>query len=213
MLSGVLLALSYSLHPLWWAAWIAPAPGIAAVSLASITLRRRLGLAAGLLAGASTFAYHLTVGGWVAALVILGLVALAWTSVFRFAATCAERRSAFVAVLVVPATWAAIDTLMIHLSPHGSAGSIAYSQMAFLPAVQIASLGGVPAVSFVPLLAGSFAGFALARALGAPVHGLRSAGAYYSGGWMLAAVRRSAPFCHTRGRGRARRQARDRRPA
>lgn len=178
LLSGVLLALSYSLHPLWWAAWAAPAPGVAAVLLAPATLRRRLGLAAGLLAGASTFAYHLTVGGWVTALVILGLVALAWASVFRLAATCAERRPALVAVLVVPAAWAAIDTLMIHLSPHGGAGSIAYSQMGFLSAIQIASLGGVPAVSFVPLLAGSFAGLALAWALGAPVRGLRSAGAF-----------------------------------
>lgn len=177
LLSGVLLALSYSLHPLWWAAWVAPAPGIAAVSLASVKLRRRLGLAVGLLAGASTFAYHLTVGGWATALVILGLVALAWASVFRLVAACAARQPASVAVLVVPATWAAIDTLVIHVSPHGAAGSIAYSQMEFLPAVQIASLGGVPAVSFVPLLAGSFAGLALAWVLGAPVRGLRSAGA------------------------------------
>ncbi len=176
-LSGVLLALSYALHPLWWAAWVAPAPGLTAVLLASVALRRRLGLATGLIAGASSFAYHLTVGGWVAALIILGLIAFAWASVFRLAAATAERRSALVAVLVVPVAWAAIDTLMIHFSPHGSAGSIAYSQMAFLPAVQIASLGGMPAVSFVPLLVGSFLGLVIARALGAPVRGLRSAGA------------------------------------
>lgn len=177
LLSGVLLALSYSLYPLWWAAWAAPAPGVAAVLLAPAALRRRLGLAAGLLAGASTFAYHLTIGGWATTLVIFGLVALAWASVFRLAATSAERRSALAAVLVVPAAWAAIDTLMIYFSPHGGAGSIAYSQMAFLPAVQIASVGGVPAVSFVPLLAGSYAGLVLARALGAPLRGLRAAGA------------------------------------
>jgi len=177
VLSGVLLAFSYALHPLWWAAWVAPAPGLAAVLLASVAQRRRLGLTTGLIAGVSTFAYHLTVGGWVAALVILGLIALAWASVFRLAAANAERRSALLAVLVVPVAWAAIDTLMIHFSPHGSAGSISYSQMAFLPAVQIASLGGMPAVSFVPLLAGSFLGLVIARALGAPVRGLRSAGA------------------------------------
>jgi len=177
LLSGVLLALSYSLHPLWWAAWVAPAPGIAAVLLASVTLRRGLGLATGLLAGASTFGYHVTVGGWATAFIVLALVAVAWASVFRLAVTYAERKSALEAVLVVPVAWAAIDTLMIHLSPHGGAGSIAYSQMGFLPAIQIASLGGVPAVSFVALLAGSFAGLALASALGAPVRGLRSAGA------------------------------------
>ena len=59
-------------------------------------------------------------------------------------------------------TWAAIDTLLIHFSPHGSAGSIAYSQMDALPVIQLASLGCVPAVTFVVLLAGSLAGMLLA---------------------------------------------------
>ena len=193
LLSGVLLSLSYSQTPLWWAAWIAPAPVLAAVLLAPARLRRKLGLFAGTIAGATSFGYHLTVGGWPAATVILLLVALAWASVLRLAATSVERRSVLVAVLIIPTTWAAIDTLMIHLSPHGSAGSIAYSQMDVLPAIQVASLGGVPAISFVVLLAGSFAGLALARALGASVPGLRTAGVFTAivvGGALLFGVTR-----------------------
>jgi apolipoprotein N-acyltransferase len=180
LLSGVLLSLSYSLYPVWWVAWIAPAPAIAALLLAPLRLRRKLGLAAGTVAGVTSFTYHLTVGGWPAAIVILVVVAVAWASVLRSTAATIERRSALVAVWIIPVTWAAIDTLMIHLSPHGSAGSFAYSQMDFLPVIQIASLGGVPAISFVTLLAGSYAGLALARALGAPVRGLRAAGALTS---------------------------------
>lgn len=193
LLSGVLLSLSYSLYPLWWTTWIAPAPAVAAVLLAPARLRRKLGLAAGTIAGVTSFAYHLTVGGWPSAIVILLLVAVAWASVFRSTATTAERHSAVVAVLIIPATWAAIDTLMTHLSPHGSAGSIAYSQIGFLPALQIASLGGVPAISFVTLLAGSYVGLVLARTLGAPIRGLRAAGvltAVVVGGSLLFGIAR-----------------------
>ena len=176
LLSGVLLSLSYSQYPLWWAAWIAPAPVLAAVLLAPARLRRALGLVAGAVAGVTSFGYHLTVGGWPVAILIVLLIAFAWASVLRATASSVERWSALVAVLVIPTTWAAIDTLLIHVSPHGSAGSIAYSQMDFLPAIQVASLGGVPAISFVILLVGSFAGLVLARTLGAPVPTLRTAG-------------------------------------
>ena len=139
--SGLLLALSYSLHPLWWAAWLAPTFATAAITLAPASLRYKLGLLAGTVAGVTTITYHVTVGSWSAALVILGLIAFAWASAFRLTAAILARWSAAAAVLVVPMTWAAIDTLMIHLSPHGSAGSLAYSQMDFLPAIQVASLG------------------------------------------------------------------------
>ena len=44
---------------------------------------------------------------------------------------------------------AGIETLIAATSPHGSAGSLAYSQMDFLPAIQVAALGGAPAIVFV----------------------------------------------------------------
>jgi apolipoprotein N-acyltransferase len=162
-LSGGLLAMSYAMHPLWWAAWLAPAPAIVAALRAPAASRRWLTLLAGVIGGSSSFSYHLTVGGWLAALLILALVAAAWSSVIRLTATFAERGQAFPAALAVPVTWAAIDTLLIYISPHGSAGSIAYSQMDALPVIQVASLGGLPAVTFVVLLAGSVLGLLLAR--------------------------------------------------
>lgn len=161
-LSGGLLAMSYAMHPLWWAAWFAPAPAIVATMRSPVASRRWLTLVAGVIGGISSFSYHLTVGGWLAALLILALVAVAWSSAIRLTVTFVERGQFLRAVLAVPATWAAIDTLLIHLSPHGSAGSIAYSQMDALPVVQVASLGGVPAVTFVVLLAGSLLGVLVA---------------------------------------------------
>lgn len=160
-LSGLLLSLSYALHPFWLAAWLAPAPVIIATLRVPTSHRRWVSLIAGALGGISSFAYHLTVGGWFSALLIFVLVALAWSSAIRLAVLFAERRQFSLALLSVPVVWAAIDTLLIHLSPHGSAGSIAYSQMDALPVIQVASLGGMPAVTFVILLGGSLLGLLL----------------------------------------------------
>jgi apolipoprotein N-acyltransferase len=160
-ISGLLLSMSYAMHPFWWAAWLAPAPLIPAALWAPASHRRWVTLLAGALGGISRFAYHLTVGGWFAAILILVLVALAWSSAIRLAAGFSEKRQYVRALLAVPVVWAAIDTLLIHLSPHGSAGSIAYSQLDVLPVIQVASLGGVPAITFVVLLGGSLLGVLL----------------------------------------------------
>ena len=161
-----MLALSYANYPLWWAAWLAPAPAVAAVLLAPTRLRVAVGLIVGLVSGALSFGYHVTTGSVTAAVVIAIAYALAWGSTLRLAASAADRWPAMIAALVLPASWAAIDTLLIHISPHGSVGSLAYSQAGVLPVLQVASLGGVPAVTFVLLLPGSLAGLALAQWLG-----------------------------------------------
>jgi apolipoprotein N-acyltransferase len=166
LVGGALLAFSYANNPFWWAAWLAPAPALAAVLYASARFRLSVGLAVGLVAGCSTFGYHVTTGSATAAILIGLAYALAWGGALRIAAKAAERWPAMVAALVLPASWAAIDTLLIHFSPHGSAGSLAYSQAGVLPVLQIASLGGVPAVTLLLLLPGSLAGLALARWLG-----------------------------------------------
>ncbi len=163
--SGMLLAMSYAMHPFWWAAWLAPAPIIVATLRMPAMHRRGVTLLAGFIGGISSFSYHLTIGGWPVAILILVLVALAWSSAVRLAVGFAERQQLTLALLVVPVTWAAIDTLLIHFSPHGSAGSIAYSQMNALPVIQVASLGGIPAVTFTVLLAGSLLGLFFGRAI------------------------------------------------
>ena len=51
--------------------------------------------------------------------------------------------------LAFPIGWTAYEYLLSVVSPHGSAGSIAYSQSAFLPIVQIASLTGISGITFL----------------------------------------------------------------
>lgn len=159
------------MHPFWWAAWLAPAPFIVATLCSPVSHRRWLTLLGGALAGISSFSYHLTVSGWFVALLIVLVVAVGWSSAIRLAVTFAERGRFAFALLAVPVVWAAIDTLLIHLSPHGSAGSIAYSQMNALPVIQVASIGGLPAITFVVLLGGSFLGFLLGRATATDIPG------------------------------------------
>ncbi|HEX8064882.1 MAG TPA: nitrilase-related carbon-nitrogen hydrolase, partial [Allosphingosinicella sp.] len=182
-----MLALSYANSPLWWAAWLAPAPAVAAVLLAPTRLRFAVASVVGLVSGVLSFGYHVMTGSVAAAIVVAIGYALAWGGTLRLTATAAERWPAMVAALVLPASWAAIDTLLIHMSPHGSVGSLAYSQAGVLPVLQVASLGGVPAVTFVLLLPGSLAGLALARWLGGG--GLRSLSrAAVSAGLVVAGV-------------------------
>jgi apolipoprotein N-acyltransferase len=54
-LSGGLLAMSYAMHPLWWAAWLAPAPVIVATLRAPVASRRWLTLLAGVIGGIGSF--------------------------------------------------------------------------------------------------------------------------------------------------------------
>ncbi|HEX8532618.1 MAG TPA: nitrilase-related carbon-nitrogen hydrolase, partial [Allosphingosinicella sp.] len=202
LLGGALLALGYANHPLWWAAWLAPAPAVAAVLLAPARLRLPVGVVVGLLSGALSFGYHVMTGSVTAAVVIAIAYAVGWGGILRLAASAAERWPALIASLVLPVSWAAIDTLLIHLSPHGSVGSLAYSQAGVLPVLQVASLGGVPAVTFVLLLPGSLAGLALAGWLGgagprglsraAVLTGVVVAGALLFGWWRLDAVPRGS---------------------
>jgi apolipoprotein N-acyltransferase len=84
------------------------------------------------------------------------------------------------AVLSYPLMWCAADTLLAHLHPNGNFDSLAYSQAAFPPALQVTSLLGVAGLLFVLSL------FPAALAL-AMVRGWR-AGRWPLGGSLLLAA-------------------------
>jgi apolipoprotein N-acyltransferase len=178
-LSGGLLALSYSLQPMWPAAWLAAAPVLAAAVAGPRRGSWMLGAVMGLIGGASTLGYYLSVPGPVATVIITALHVLLWGGAVRFAAAMARRLPLAAAVFALPALLAGAETLVLAMSPHGSAGSLAYSQMDALPAVQVAALGGIPAIVFLVLTPGAWLGLAVGRLMGAelPWRGLVAAGA------------------------------------
>ena len=54
--------------------------------------------------------------------------------------------------LAFPIGWTAYEFLLSSVSPHGSAGSIAYTQTDVLPMIQLASITGVQGITFVVTL-------------------------------------------------------------
>jgi apolipoprotein N-acyltransferase len=54
--------------------------------------------------------------------------------------------------LAFPVGWTAYEFLLSSISPHGTAGSIAYTQSDFLPLIQIASLTGLFGITFIVTL-------------------------------------------------------------
>ncbi len=62
------------------------------------------------------------------------------------------RGAVWSAVVALPASWVALEYLRNLTTPHGTGGSLAYSQLHFLPFLQIASITGPWGMSFLILL-------------------------------------------------------------
>lgn len=163
LVSGVLLAQSYGLAPVWPLAWIAPVPLLIAVMGASPAVTLLCGAIAGAVSGAGMFDYLLNLGGPIPAVMLASSRTLTWAGAALAVRAAARGLPAAAAVLVLPSLMAGVETLVAAASPHGTAGALAYSQMNFLPAIQVAALGGAPAITFATTLFASVAAFLLAR--------------------------------------------------
>lgn len=165
--AGILLALAYAQTPLWWAAWLGSGAALASLLLVKPRIRTPIALAIGLVGGVTSFTYYVTVSqsAGIAALLIGGR-ALLWAAMLGLSVKVIERLDARLALFALPIVLAAADTIINHLSDHGAAGSLAYSQMDLLPIVQLASVGGTPMMVFAIGTGSSAIGFILALALG-----------------------------------------------
>ncbi|HVR10798.1 MAG TPA: nitrilase-related carbon-nitrogen hydrolase [Thermoanaerobaculia bacterium] len=84
------------------------------------------------------------------------------------------RRGAYVsALLAFPAAWVSFEYLLNVTSPHATGGNIAYSQLEFLPFLQLASLTGPWGMSFLLLMFSSAIAVGLHLRATAPRHALR----------------------------------------
>lgn len=163
LISGALLAQAHGLHPFWPLAWVAPIPLLIAAIGASRATALLCGAIAGALSVAGMFAYMLDLSGAAPLAVIVVVKALIWGGAALAVAFAERRLPAAAAVFVFPALMAGVETLLAAVSPHGTAGAFAYSQMNFLPAIQVAALGGAPAITFVVMLFASMTAFVVAK--------------------------------------------------
>jgi apolipoprotein N-acyltransferase len=173
--SGGLLAITGSLHPLWPAGWIAATPVLAAAFLSRRWTGFGLAFLAALIGEAPLFGYLLGVAPPPIAAVTVALLALAFAGGVALAASARRRLPAAVAVFAFPAWMAGLYTAIDHLSPHGASANPAFSQMGFTPVLQVAALGGAPAIVFLTSLFASGLAFAAVDAR-APRRALAAAG-------------------------------------
>ena len=150
LLSGALLHFTVNLTPWWPAAWVAPVPLLLASFHASSRGETRWLCAIALLLGlSSNFVYYTILAGRLGAGVIVLLQVAQWSLIVSYTRTIVRRSGHWATVFAYPLVWAGVDTLISTLSPHGTFGSLAYTQMDALPVVQIAALAGAPAIVFV----------------------------------------------------------------
>ncbi len=142
------------LHPLWWLAWVAPFPVLLVAPRLSGWAAGLTALAAWALGSLNMWHYHhVTVEiPLLPALAIL----LSSSAVFAVAVlvfrVLARRGAVVEAALSFPALWVACEYLNSVISPHSTFGNFAYSQMNFLPVLQVASITGIWGISFCVLL-------------------------------------------------------------
>lgn len=161
--SGGLLAVGYGLHPWWIAAWIAPIPLLLVVMGERWRLAAALGALTGATASVSLFGYLIELSSVIDALSVSAIRAVQWAVVAVAVSVAVRRLPVILSVFVLPALIAAMDGLTALVSPHGSAGSLAYGQMDALAVIQIASVGGTSAVVFLPMLGASTIAMLIAR--------------------------------------------------
>jgi apolipoprotein N-acyltransferase len=152
LVSGGLYFFSTGLEGIRPLVWIAPIP----VLLISLRLTRStafiVAFGAYVLGGLNFLPYmsRLAPTGIVLAQLLIPSAAFALVSIaFRDAIVQFRHRLSF---LAFPIGWTAYEFLLSIASPHGTAGSIAYTQSAFLPVIQIASLTGLSGITFIVTL-------------------------------------------------------------
>jgi apolipoprotein N-acyltransferase len=147
--SAAAFYVSTGLGEFWPAAWIAPAPVLLYAARARPRSAMLMGLAAYLLGSLNLFTYLTRVIPPALVLLLLLVPALAFGAAVLAHRAANRRLRPWTATLVFPAAWASWEFLLSLASPHGTFGSLAYSQADVLPVVQMASITGVPGVTFV----------------------------------------------------------------
>src|ERR1700678_3590771 len=151
--SATMFYLGNGLEPWWPLMWFFPLP------LLLFALRRRWWVAA-LTTMAAMMLGNLNLWGYLVGR--LGLPVSAWVEIFLVASIAFAagvllfralvlRGAVWSGLLALPALWVTCEYLRNLTTPHGTAGSFAYSQLKFLPFLQLASITGPWGMSFLLL--------------------------------------------------------------
>ena len=144
VLSAVLFFLGTGLHPIWWMTWLAPLPPLVVAPRVSGRRAFLIGAVAWFV-GASNLWRYLGIVVQVPMLLVViasALPACVFGAAILLHRRYLHRRRPWSATFVVPALWVTFEYAYAAVSPHGTFGALAYSQMDWLPIVQVASVAG-----------------------------------------------------------------------
>ena len=172
--SAVLFYFGTGLHPIWWTLWLAPIPVLAIAPRLRSGAAFLLGSIAWLIGETNQWNYvrhYIELPVPITALFFVGPTVVFGFGVL-FARRFLRRGSPFLAALAFPVFWVTWEYLTAVASPNSTWGNLAYTQMDFLPLVQIASITGIWGISFIVFL---FAGGVAALLSGAGNRSRRTA--------------------------------------
>lgn len=149
------------LHPHWILTWLAPLPILLAaprLSRWTIYAAAFFGFAIGGL-NVWSYGHDVAVPLWLALVAVI-VPALVFAGIVLLHRRFILRGQLVRAAFALPVLWTAFEYLLEVKSPHSTWGNFGYTQMNLLPLIQIASITGIWAISFmVFLFAGTVAAF------------------------------------------------------
>jgi apolipoprotein N-acyltransferase len=176
--TAVLVWFGEGLRPWWPLAWLAPLPVLWYSLRANWWATALTSMLGWLLGNATLLNYFLAQGmslaEWLGNFATLSAMATAGTLLFRLLVV---RGAVWSAMLALPALWVSVDWLRYWITPHGTSADLAYTQLEFLPFLQLASLTGPWGMSFLLLLVPSAAILVLHLRRTRPREAIQSAGA------------------------------------
>ncbi len=149
--SAVAFLFGTGLEPLWLLAWVAPFPVLVVAGRSSAWVVIAVAFTAWTLGHLHLWPFlrgALRVPLPVVVLIIVG-PAIVFALIVLVSRACLRRGRPWSAALAAPAMWVSVEFVVARFSPHGTAGSLAYSQMDVLPIVQLASVTGLWGVTFL----------------------------------------------------------------
>jgi apolipoprotein N-acyltransferase len=197
--SAAMFFFGTGLSPVWPLLWLAPIPVLWLAPRVSGSSAFLVATAAFALGSLNEWAYlALVVPLWVSILNAVGPACIFGLAVLLFRNRLLKGQ-AVQAALIVPAFWVAYEYVSEAISVHGTVGNLSYSQMNFLPILQIASVTGIWGISFSILIFGAGVA-ALFSAVSAKQRRLLAIGlavylfcVFGYGYWRLAATPKDSP--------------------
>jgi apolipoprotein N-acyltransferase len=177
--TAVLVWFGNGLYPRWPLLWFAPLPVLVFASRNSWWATVLTAALAWLIGSLNMWHYFSVVLHMPPAILIPTFLfpALVFAGAVLLFRALLRRGASWSALLAFPAMWVSVEYLFNLVSPHGTGGNLSYSQLNFLPVLQLASVTGPWGISFLLLLFPAALAIGLHLRRTAPKQALRIVGA------------------------------------